>query len=131
MILLDTHIWIWFLSNPEYLSKKVKAEIERAMAQTKIMVSSISIWETALLVSRNRLKLKNSLDIWLKEAEKLPFISYIPVDNHLFLQSVQLPSSLHNDPADRIIIATAMEQKAILITKDKKLRDYPHVESLW
>ena len=63
--------------------------------------------------------------------EALPSVRYVPVDNRIALRSVLLPDPLHDDPADRIIIATALQLGATLITRDDKLRAYPHVETLW
>jgi PIN domain nuclease of toxin-antitoxin system len=55
----------------------------------------------------------------------------VPVSNSIALKSVQLPGALHNDPADRIIIATAVSLGAVLVTKDEKIRNYPHVKTAW
>ncbi len=131
MILLDTHVWVWFLSNPELLSKKSKKRIDIAIGNHPIFVSSISVWEVALLVKRKRLVLNMGLNDWLKKAESLPFFSFLPVDNEIALKSVQLPPPLHNDPADRIIIASAQKVGAPIITKDEKILNYPKIKTIW
>ncbi|OQX17859.1 MAG: hypothetical protein BWK80_38985 [Desulfobacteraceae bacterium IS3] len=68
---------------------------------------------------------------WIAKSEKLPFIKFIPVDNKIAVASVNLPQPIHNDPADRIIIATAINLNAKLITKDEKILEYPHVKAIW
>ena len=131
MIVLDTHSWIWWVSSPAFLSETAKQLIDEAVTEMNVFISSISAWEVAVLVSRGRLKLSMSTDDWIAASEALPFVEFVPVNNSIALKSVQLPGLLHNDPADRIIIATAVSLGAVLITKDEKIRSYPHVKTAW
>jgi PIN domain nuclease of toxin-antitoxin system len=131
MIVLDTHAWIWWVSNPEFLSDKAKQIIDEAVTNRNVLISSISVWEVAILVSRGRLKLTMNPDDWVAASEALPFFDFVPVSNSIALKSVQLPGILHNDPADRIIIATAISMGAVLVTKDEKIRSYSHVKTVW
>jgi PIN domain nuclease of toxin-antitoxin system len=131
MIVLDTHTWIWFVSNPELLSKKAEKAADTAMNAKEIFISSISVWEIALLVEKGRLKLTMDVTDWVSQSERLPFFRFIPVDNAIAIKAVNLPQPLHSDPADRIIIATATTIGAPLVTKDEKILKYPHVESIW
>ena len=131
VIVLDTHAWVWWLSNPENLSKKARDRIEKSRKNNTINVSSISVWEVAMLVEKGRLKLTMDVMEWVAKSEALPFIHFIPVSNSIALKSIQLPGELHADPADRIIIATAIIQRGTLVTKDDKILNYPHVETLW
>jgi len=131
MIVLDTHVWVLFVSNPELLSKRAKKSLDTAMEEKGILISSISAWEVALLVAKKRLKLTIDVIDWIAKSEVLPFIKFIPVDNSVSIKSVNLPQPLHNDPADRIIIATAISMGAPLVTKDEKILKYPHVQTIW
>ncbi len=131
MIVLGTHAWIWWVSSPEFLSETAKQIIDEAATQKNVFISSISTWEIAILVSRGRLKLTMSPADWVAASEALPFFDFVPVSNSIALKSVQLPGILHNDPADRIIIATAVSLGAVLVTKDEKIRNYPHVKTVW
>jgi PIN domain nuclease of toxin-antitoxin system len=131
MIVLDTHVWVWFVSNPELLSKPAKKAINAAMAQKEIFISSISAWEVALLVDKKRLELTLDITDWIAKTEKLQFFQFIPVDNSVAVKSVNLPQPLHSDLADRIIIATAITIAASVVTKDEKILNYPHVKSIW
>ena len=131
MIVLDTHAWVWFVSNPELLSKKAKRTIERAVVDKNVFISSISAWEVALLTSKKRLLLSMEVADWIKKSEMLPFVNFIPVDNSIAVKSVNLPQPFHSDPADRIIIATAISLGASLITKDERILKYPHVKTIW
>jgi len=131
VILLDTHAWIWFVSNPELLSAHALESINKAVREKAVLISSISVWEVSLLVKRGRLALTMDLNDWISRSEGLPFLSFLPVDNEIAHKSVQLPPPLHDDPADRVIIASAIINDAVLITKDQKIQDYPNVKSLW
>ena len=131
MIVLDTHAWVWFVSNPELLSKPARKAVDAAMEQKEIFISCISAWEVALLVAKKRLRLTLEVPDWIAKSERLPFFHFLPVDNSIAVKSVNLPQPLHSDPADRIIIATAITIAAPVVTKDEKLLNYPHVKTIW
>jgi len=131
MIVLDTHAWLWFISEPEILSKKAAKAVSAAVKEKCVFVSSISAWEVALLVAKKRLELSLDVTDWIAKSESLPFIQFIEVSNSIGVKSVNLPPPLHTDPADRIIIATALSAGVPLVTKDKKLLNYRHVKTIW
>ena len=130
MILLDTHVWVWWVSEPERLSAEALRAIDEARSDRVLAVSSISTWEVALLVSKGRLALSLDVADWIAKSEALPFLRFLPVDNTVALTAVNLPGELHPDPADRIIVATALQRKARLVTKDDRLRRYPYVTTV-
>ena len=121
MIVLDTHVWIWFISNPEYLSKRAEKAVNVAATDKRILISSISAWELALLVKKERLKLTLEVTDWIAKSESLPFIQFVPVTNSIALKSVNLPLPLHLEPEDCIIIETASSEGELVINKNKKL----------
>lgn len=131
MILLDTHVWVWWVAQASDLPRRVARLIDERIATEAVCVSAISVWEVALLVQRKRLKLAMGVTEWVKRSESLPFLRFVPVDNDVALRSVLLPPPFHSDPADRIIVATAIQLGAVLVTKDEKLRSYPHIEARW
>lgn len=131
MIVLDTHAWVWFVSNPDLLSKPARKAVDAAMEQKEIFISCISAWEVALLVAKKRLRLTLEVPDWIAKSERLPFFHFLPVDNSIAVKSVNLPQPLHSDPADRIIIATAITIAAPVVTKDEKLLNYPHLKTIW
>lgn len=131
MIVLDTHVWVWWLSESHSLSSKVQKLITEAKAKQAIYISSISVWEVAQLSTRGRLQLTMDYPDWIVQAESLSFINFVPVDNHIALRSVQLPPPLHQDPVDRVIMATALILGMPLITKDEKISRYPHLKTIW
>lgn len=84
-----------------------------------------------MLVSKGRLVLRVSLEDWIAHVEKVDAIQFVPVNNRIALRATQLPEPLHKDPADRMIIATAKELACPLVTADQKIRNYPHIETIW
>lgn len=132
MIVLDTHVWVWLVSDPKKLSRKAAAAIDRAVSEKiPIFVSSISVWEVAMLVSRGRLELSMDVRDWVTKSETVPFLTFAPVDNVIALRSVLLPEPFHGDPADRLIVATALTKGATLISGDKKILNYGAVKTTW
>ena len=131
MIVLDTHILLWWVSDPTTLSKPAKRAIDAAVESRSVHVSCISSWEIALLVERGRLRLALDVRDWLCRCEALPFVTFVTVSNAIAVESVRLPDFPHADPADRIIAATALSLGAALVTKDDKLRNYPHLKTIW
>ena len=120
MIVLDTHVWLWWIGNPEKLAATALQAINQAINENAIIISSISTWEIALLVEKGRLELSIDVRDWVRKTEGLPFVRFVPVDNTIALRSVSLPGNFHADPADRIIVATALTMGLPLITKDEK-----------
>lgn len=131
MIMLDTHILLWWVNDPTTLSKPAEKAIAAAVKAKAVHVSCISSWEIALLVERGRLRLALDVRDWLCRCEALPFLTFVAVNNAIAVESVRLPDFPHADPADRIIAATALSLGAALVTKDDKLRNYPHMKTIW
>jgi PIN domain nuclease of toxin-antitoxin system len=131
MIVLDTHVWLWWVSNPALLSAAARKAIDHAMADGEICISSISVLEVAILVKKGRLEFTMPAEDWIARSEALHFLRFIPVDNRIAIKSANLPGQLHDDPADRIIIATTISLGGTLITKDEKIRKYQHVRTAW
>ncbi|MCL5942710.1 MAG: type II toxin-antitoxin system VapC family toxin [Actinobacteria bacterium] len=131
MILLDTHAWVWWLAQPESLSEQARTAVQRGMEDGGLAVSSISVWELALLVQKGRLGLSIEVSRWLERCETLPFLSFLPVDDRVALHAVSLPPTLHADPADRMIVATALIHGMSVVTKDARIHTCGLVPAIW
>jgi PIN domain nuclease of toxin-antitoxin system len=132
VIVLDTHVFVWWLASPDRIPRKARARLDRAAAEgDALRVSSISVWEVAMLVARGRLTLTMEVGAWIAAAEALPQLGFVPVDNAVALRAVALPESFSRDPADRIIAATALGLGATLVTADEHLRAYGPLVTLW
>jgi len=131
VIVLDTHAWIWWVNDPALLSPAARQAIDKAILTRSVHVSCISAWEVALLALRGRLVLSLDVRDWVARCEALPFLSFVPVSTAIAVESVRLPDFPHDDPADRIIVATALTLGATLITKDEKIRRYSTMKTVW
>ena len=131
MIVLDTHVLIWWVDGGVKLSRPATSAIKRAQAESEIMISSITAWEIAMLVERGRLTLTLDVSSWLSTVSRVSSVRFIPIDNPVAIGSVNLPGEFHQDPADRMIVATARRFGAPLVTHDRRIRSYPHVKTVW
>lgn len=131
MIVLDTHAWVWWVSDPSRLSAVARRTIDEARNEEAIRISSISCWEVALLADKGRLELTMDVSDWIAKSEALSFLAFVPVDNRIALKATRLPGFEPKDPADRMIIATTVCLGASLVTKDSGLRGYSDIETIW
>lgn len=131
MILLDTHAWIWWLTTPDLVPLKATRAIREAMKNYSIAISSMSVWEIAMLCAKGRLEFATDFREFIRQTEKLAFVKFIQPDNTIFLNSVEMPDYPGKDPADRIIVATANHLSATLVTKDENMLGYRQVRTIW
>ena len=131
MIVLDTHVWVWWVAGQASLSPAAAQAVEAAVGDRSVCVSSISAWEVALLVQRGRLELTMDVEDWVARSEALPFLRFVPVDNRIAVRATRLLDYPHKDPADRIIVSTAQLLGARLVTRDERLWRYDHIETIW
>ncbi len=131
MILLDTHVLIWFIDNPKLLSAKARREIDQAFSLQQIYFSQISYWEISMLVAKGRLIFNIQLKEWLESVERLPQCTSVGITPSVATISYELSNTFHGDPADRIIVATSIALNIPLITKDKVIGNYKEIKTLW
>ncbi len=126
MIILDTHIWIWWNQNSPKLTNFQKEVIDNSRTGG-IGISTISLLEISRLVNRGRLVLPKPLKEWFSIALAEEGIILIPISSGVAIESYSLPGEFHKDPADRIIVATARTYDCPLMTNDSNILGYPHV----
>lgn len=131
MVLIDTHVWLWWLTEPGRLPAKAARQIAAAVKDYEVCISAMSAWEIAMLVARGRLELATDYKEFIRQTEKLAFVRFIDLDNTILVNSVNLDGFPEKDPCDRIIVATAQNLGAILITKDETMRAYKRVRTIW
>ena len=127
MIILDTHIWIWWNQDSPKLTSFQKEIIDSSRTDG-IGISTISLLEISRLVNRGRLVLPKPLKEWFSIALAEEGIILIPITTAVAMESYSLPGEFHKDPADRIIVATARIYDCSLITNDSNILAYPHVK---
>jgi PIN domain nuclease of toxin-antitoxin system len=126
MVVVDTHVVIWWTVAPELLSSTARDAIESA---DRIGVASISFWETALLIRKGRLELDMSVTSWAHRALSIPRVVELRMDSMTAIHADSL--EMHPDPADRFIVAEALKQRCPLVTKDTLIRELSFVETIW
>lgn len=127
MIVLDTHIWVWWVHGDPQLPANYRAYLQQAEPQG-LGICAISGWEVAKLVELKRLSLPVPVSDWLEQALAYPGMRWLDLTPAIAVESTQLPGAFHRDPADQIIVATARIYNCPLITLDEKILSYPHVQ---
>jgi PIN domain nuclease of toxin-antitoxin system len=129
VILLDTHIWVWWVDGSPHLTAGQLGHLE-AHETSGLGVSVISCWEVAKLVELNRLELQCPVAEWIEQALAYPGVRLLYLTPRIAVESTQLPGTFHRDPADQIIVATARIRRCPLLTADARILGYPHVKTL-
>jgi len=122
-IILDTCALIWWSLDPDLLSVSAKNLCDEMEQKKNGLVASISIWEIALKVKKNKLDLGIDLNVYINTLFRSDVIQIIPIDVDLWVNSVNLDWD-HRDPADRVVVALADKYQAELITKDTIIKDF-------
>ena len=129
MILLDTHIWVWLVSDAQQLRPRQR-ELLSQYGADGLGVSVISCWEVAKLVEKGRLTLQQPVGEWIATALTRPHITLLSLTPEIAVDATQLPTGFHSDPADQSIVATARILGIPLLTADAKILNYAHVSLL-
>lgn len=122
-VVLDTHVWVWWAGGVA-IEPHARRLIDAAAGAGQVYVPAISVWEVAMLVSKQRLTFATPVAAWCDGALALPGFVLAPLEPRIALDACALPGELHADPADRIIVATTRVLGATLVTRDEKLLAY-------
>lgn len=123
-VLLDTHVWVWLMLGDNRLGSASRRMLEKAVPDGLLRVSVISVWEVAMLEAKGRLTLAADCESWVREALAAPGVRLAELTPHICISSTRLPGVFHGDPADRMLIATARESDATLLTADQAILQY-------
>jgi PIN domain nuclease of toxin-antitoxin system len=127
VIVLDTHAWIWWVSDPARLGRRGRSVIEAA---DRIGVPAVCCFEVAAAAAKGRIALDREPVEWLEQALALPRVELVPLTPRIAVKATQL-GAFHGDPADSLVVATAIVDAATLVTKDRHIRKYTAVASVW
>jgi PIN domain nuclease of toxin-antitoxin system len=124
-LLLDTHVWIWHVEgDASRMVPGTTALLDRSGAQSRLFVSDISYWEVAVKAAKAKIAFSVDVAVWLQRAEQAPGIRFQALTRPVLLQSTRLAGPVHNDPADRMLIATSQVHGIPLVTADRQIIAY-------
>jgi len=128
--MLDTHTWIWWMSDSTDLSSAEREALNSLDPDHRPVISNISLWEFGNLVGMGRLEIDGTIEDWLSVAASPATVKIQPITPGIVAEMNRLPDSFHRDPADRLIVATARALNLQLATKDRKIRK-SRLAKLW
>jgi PIN domain nuclease of toxin-antitoxin system len=131
VILLDTHVLVWLVSDSSRLSRPAVRELRKAERNGELAISSITLWELALLYQRGRLRASGSIESSIRIILEKSRVEVIEISPEIAALTATFPESYSKDPADRLIGATARALGLTLITQDERILSSPLVRSLW
>ena len=126
MLVLDTHVAVWWAGEPQRLGRTARA---RLAAVKRLGIPAIVFWEVALLVRKRKLDLGMPVSAWTQAIQTVPRVEALPLTAEIAVQADEL--EMHQDPADRFIVATALRYGAPLVSKDGLMRSLRCVETIW
>lgn len=129
MILLDTHILLWLSGDPQKLSEKAAAAIRAGAAKGGIGIAAISLWEIGWLATHGRLEITSTPDLFVEKIASRTAV--FPITPKIAVLANQFPQSYSNDPCDRLIGATALAEGIAVVTKDRNIRGFKQIRTIW
>lgn len=121
-VLLDTHVWLWWLTGQASLPERERTSLDLAAGRQELCLSAISLWEAQMLHVKRRIELPLPLGEWLRRAAAPSVVRVLPLDAEVVIALDTLPAGFHGDPADRLIVATARVHRLLLATHDERIR---------
>lgn len=128
MTVVDTHAWLWWVSAPRQLGVASRRHLDHAR---HIGIPAICCLEVAVLVARGRIELDRPVLQWLQDALSDDRVDLLPITPAVAVKASSFGEDLPGDPADRLIVATAVLESAFLVTKDARIRAYGGVRTIW
>ena len=131
MILLDTHVLVWTMTEPQRVSRAAVSAIRRGRVGGGLGVSAISLWEMALLFSRGYLRAPGTVEDSIQALLDSSGVTVRPLTPTIAALATQFPGDYPRDPADRLIGATARAEGLTLITRDERIRNSKLLKTIW
>jgi PIN domain nuclease of toxin-antitoxin system len=131
VILLDTHVLVWMVSDSSRLSPAAAREMRKAERNGELAIASISVWELALLYERGRLRASGTIESSIRAILEKSRVQILELTPEIAALTTTFPESYPKDPGDRLIGATARAHGITLVTQDERVRSSPLVRTIW
>lgn len=123
MLLLDTHVAVWFAAGIE-LSQLTRDQVTQTRAEDGACISAVTVWEVGNLLRKGMLKFDITLSAWVERFRTTEGFHDLPLSTEIVVEAANLPGHFHGDPADRFLVATARFLDIPIMTRDKSILDY-------
>ena len=127
-MVLDTHAWVWWVASQSKLSKRARAAVA---AEAELGVCVVSAWEVAMLAEKKRIGFDRDVEQWVHDALNRPRVVVLDLTPEIAVAAARLGDGFHGDTIDRMIAATALRLDCAVVTKDRKLRAYAPLRTVW
>lgn len=128
MIILDTHVWLWWWSKDR---KRLTLAVRKAIdGAEEIGIAAISCWEVAMLDRRGRIALDRDVRVWIAQSLRADRVRFLDLTPEISVGAARLLWD-NKDPADRLIVATAMIHRASVVSKDERIRRFQPANAIW
>jgi PIN domain nuclease of toxin-antitoxin system len=131
VILLDTHAWLWLAVAPKKLSRPATRAIQQALKSGGIAIASITLLESAWLFANGRMRSSGTVVQALLQLVDSTRVQVLALTPEVAATAVQLPGSIPKDPADRLVVATALCHGIPLVTRDARIQDSRACRVVW
>lgn len=131
MILLDTHVLVWMVSDSSRLSRAAARELRKAEQTGDMAIASITLWELAMLYHHGRLRTSGSIESAIRMILEKSRVQVLEVNPEIAALTTTFPDSFPKDPGDRLIGATARAYGLTLVTQDDRILSSPLIRSIW
>jgi PIN domain nuclease of toxin-antitoxin system len=131
LIVLDTHVLVWLVTQPERLSRPAASAIRRARATDGLSIADVTVWELASLFARGTLQSHGTVENTVQNLLTRSAVQVKPITPEIAALATQFPNDYPKDPVDRLIGATARAEGLALITRDESIRKCPLLKTIW
>jgi len=130
-LLLDTATWLWWNARPDALSPRIRQLLTGSGRWEELLLSAASLWELCRWLREGKIGLSLEPERWIEQALDLPGLRVVDLSPRILSRAVALPEPAPPDDTDRVLVATAREEDATILTPDPAILTFPHVKSLW
>jgi PIN domain nuclease of toxin-antitoxin system len=131
VILLDTQVVTWMVRRPERLSRPARRAIERERRSSGLAIASVTLMELAQMAASGEVRIPGTPAVWLRELVSEASLGVRELSTDIAAVAAYLPEQFPSDPFDRLITATAIVERAPLVTADRRIQESGVLKTIW